>query len=264
MTPQIDLERARRPGRKLRTLLKRFPPHPAPESVHTLRTQTRKLEAMLDALFREDDREAKRLRKALKPVRKAAGRVRDMDVLTAKVLALHMEPAQQDCMGKLVEHMAGLRTRHVRTLARAINRYGKRARKLLKRYLRRLRKESGNAAAAACAVRAGELATELNHWPQLRAANLHAFRIRAKELSYMLQLRKGTDRQELETYGRAKDAAGDWHDWVELQRLAEEMLGAPNEAAVLRKIRRTTREKLRLALRAAQAARDQGEAKAAA
>lgn len=260
---RVDMEKARRPGRKLRKLLKRFPANPAPEHVHMLRTQTRKVEATLDALLPEGNREAKRLTKALKPMRKAAGRVRDMDVLLRKALALGMKPEQKS-VATLIEHMDRLRKEYLRALARSIRRHGKKSRKLLKRYLRMLKETSESAATAECAVRLGEAAAELNHWPQLEVANLHAFRIRAKEISYMLQLMEDADGNALETFARVKDTAGDWHDWVELQRLAQSVLDAERDAAVLAKIHQAARKKLHAALMAANAARKHGREKLAA
>jgi CHAD domain-containing protein len=54
--------------RKLRKSFKNLPKDPSPEAVHKLRTQTRRLEAIVTALTPGQNRKARRLLKALTPV----------------------------------------------------------------------------------------------------------------------------------------------------------------------------------------------------
>jgi hypothetical protein len=72
----IELERLEKPIRKLRSNLKHWPSDPSVEMVHKFRTQTRRLEATLNSLnsfMLEQEPEMRRLLKAMRPVRKAAG-----------------------------------------------------------------------------------------------------------------------------------------------------------------------------------------------
>src|SRR5260370_33959670 len=84
----MDFERTSKPVRRLRKLLKRLPQNPSPEEVHELRTQTRKLEAMLHAFSQVSSGNEGRILRVMKPMLRAAGRVRDMDVLIAKASTL--------------------------------------------------------------------------------------------------------------------------------------------------------------------------------
>lgn len=257
---ETNLDKAAKPGKKLRKLLKGFPRDPSPEVVHALRTRTRKLEATVHALFPENHKPAKKLLKAMKPVRKAAGHVRDMDVLIANASTVGAE-AGPERMVKLVEHLAGLRRKQVERLNEAIAKHKNKARKLLKKHIDQIGKEAGENSAL---DRIQNMAAELEHWPKLHKENLHEFRKHAKELRYMLQLKADADRQAIDAFGRVKDTAGDWHDWLELLKQAEDVLNAETDAAVLKEIRDTMREKLRLALTAANAVRRQGPVRLAA
>lgn len=248
----VDLNRATKPAKKLRKLLKSFPADPSPGDVHSLRTQTRRLEAYVHELFAEDDNEAGKLLKAVKPVRRAAGKVRDMDVLIGKSCAVRVKP-EQECMIKLAEHLAGMRKKHLERLEKTIHRRSSKARKLLKEYLRRMSESDATAGERPDRIR--ELTAELEHWPKLHAQNLHEFRIHAKELRYMLQLKVHQDRAAIAAFGRIKDTAGDWHDWVELEQIARQVLNPETDDAVLREMHNTMREKLRVALTAANAVR---------
>ncbi len=74
------VETAVKPLRKLYKELKDFPADPSAEQVHELRTQARRLEAVVHTFSSDSDGEGQRLLKLMKPVRKAAGKVRDVDV----------------------------------------------------------------------------------------------------------------------------------------------------------------------------------------
>lgn len=77
----MDRKSLQEPFRKLRKTLKGFPKGASPNDVHRLRTRIRRTEATAHALTLDQQKAGKRLIKGLKPARKAAGDVRDMDVL---------------------------------------------------------------------------------------------------------------------------------------------------------------------------------------
>lgn len=257
---EVDLEKALKPARKLRKQLKDFSADASPEQVHLLRTQSRRIEASVHALLPQDDKLARRLLKAIKPIRRAAGHVRDMDVFIGNTLRLrHTNKAgvAEEDVVQLVEQLSNLRRRNIATLADTVARKQSSLRKLLKKYRKALKASAGaqrNGHPAATQV----LASELDHWPRLQADNLHDFRIRSKELRYMLQLSPQPNRRSLEKLGKVKDSAGQWHDWLELQDLAVKLLGDSDHAPLLRAVRAVTREKLRDALAAANAVRKEG------
>src|SRR5581483_9347322 len=79
---------------KLRKSLKQFPKDPTPEEVHDLRTRTRRVESILQALEMNSSGKQHKLLDGLSVVRKRSGRVRDMDVFTADVIGLDVKKDQ--------------------------------------------------------------------------------------------------------------------------------------------------------------------------
>src|ERR1700680_1478992 len=87
----LDPAKLQEPLRKLRKLMKHFPKRPSPERVHNLRTRTRRIEAMLEALTLTSRRNERPLLQELVPGRRKAGKVRDMDVFTGFSASLHSD-----------------------------------------------------------------------------------------------------------------------------------------------------------------------------
>ena len=252
----LDIERVGKPPRKLRRLLKKFPPNPDPETVHQLRTQMRRLEATLHALSPQNPVKARRMLKVLKPIRRAAGRVRDMDVLIVNSAGLSV---QSDGLIRLIEHMSAIRTADASRLHRKVKRSQREARSLLKDFARNLRRlppdRSGMPARSASPQ---ILAEKLDHYPGLNQQNLHEFRKTVKELGYMLQLVPHPDNLRLNAYEKVKDTTGDWHDWLELKCLAESVLDPGEDTLMLSEIRGILQKKFHTALNAANALRRGG------
>ncbi|HLI03494.1 MAG TPA: CHAD domain-containing protein, partial [Terracidiphilus sp.] len=108
----MEFDRIERPLRQMRNLLKLLPDDPAPEQVHMLRTRARRIEAVAAALEPVSGKAARQLVKAIRPVRKAAGGVRDMDVLTQELLAMPRDGINappNSSLARLVEHLSALR-----------------------------------------------------------------------------------------------------------------------------------------------------------
>jgi len=241
----VDMERALKSLRRLRTAMQDLSGDTSPEQIHRLRTQARRLESIVLALS-PDEAAARRLLKLVKPVRKASGKVRDMDVILAKLFELSCEGAEE-ALVRLGEHLAGVREHHLDRLCRVVERRRKPVRRLAKRYARHLKKEEEAGTAfspAACRV----LMAELEHWPKLHAENLHEFRIRAKKLRYVLQLAPNVEPAHMQALTATKDATGDWHDWLELGHIASQVLDGEADRDLLRRIESVTREKLHTAL----------------
>ena len=243
----------------MRELLKDLSPDPDPETVHELRTQTRKLEAVLHAFSPENTSEARHTLGLMKPVRRAAGRVRDMDVLIAKAAGLSSR-VQSEGLARLTEHMSAIRAADARRLYRKVKRCRKKARSSLKRLLRHLEHSQASMHNGASPGPSSSqiLAQKLAHWPPLTPENLHEFRKGVKELHYMLQLVPDSDDHRMRSYARVKDATGDWHDWMGLRCLAESVLDSNGDAPMLSEIRTILRQKLREALNAANSLRKSG------
>src|SRR5436309_1686975 len=78
----LDVNRAEKPVRKLRKLLKKMPAMPGADDIHDFRTSSRRIEATLQALSLDSGHNCRRILKQISRLRKRAGKVRDMDVLT--------------------------------------------------------------------------------------------------------------------------------------------------------------------------------------
>src|SRR5208282_4650996 len=111
---EIDPDNMKQPARKLRKSLKSLPRNLPIEYVHGLRTQTGRLEAIIAASVLERKKLARQLLKTIKPVRKAAGEVRDMDVLAAKARTL--SGRRNDSVARLVKHLVDTRIKSARAL----------------------------------------------------------------------------------------------------------------------------------------------------
>jgi CHAD domain-containing protein len=256
---KVDIDKAMRPARRLRKLLKEIPSELMPEYVHKIRTQARKLEATAHAISFVHDRRASRLLKKVEPLRKAAGKVRDMDVMIDKVLSMAegIEVDGRDALLRLTEQMAAVREKSAEGLRRLLRDEGKPLRRKLQGYARRMKKAEPDEVAESMAA-PQILTVQLQHWPRLKAENLHEFRIHAKELRYMLQLAPEANEHMVQAFGRVKDVAGEWHDWLQLREYAGKVLDDKADHAVLRRLREMEHAKLRAALAAANAVRHNG------
>src|SRR5438128_2546871 len=255
---QMSLRPAKlqKPLRKLRKMLNKIPRKPAPEQVHDLRTLMRRIEAMFRALMIESKRNQKRLLKALKPVRKKAGKVRDMDVLTGFASKLRPD-GDEECLVELLEYLGAERYKQARKLHRVVQWNRKAIASRLKRSSEYIEKvlahsqqhsEKETEWAIDAMSLALQLSNELASWPRLDAGNFHPFRLKVKELRYALQLAKNPDADLIESLGEVKDAIGEWHDWEELTGIAGKVLDHGPGRNLIRMIRSTAKEKFDHAL----------------
>ena len=253
---KLQADRVEKPLRKLRKQVNGFGSNPRPDEVHSLRTQTRRLEATVAALAIEREKEPRRLLRLVTPVRKAAGKVRDMDVLIGHVLTLSCERGSASVV-RLLEDLASLRVKSARKLERVVSRHTGEIRKRLKLSSKLMRKRLKDGSAAVDGDAAPQiLITELSHWPGLDEGNLHLFRIRIKELRYMVQLNPQADEKLLQALGDVKEEIGEWHDWVELSNIAGKVLDPRSDGDLLKRIAKTAEEKLQIALAGANRLRE--------
>jgi len=259
----IDRDRATKHFDKLRKSLRNLPKHPSPKQVHSLRTSIRRAEAILDVLIVGKNSDKNCLRNAIKPVRKKAGHVRDMDVLIAFTAKLSKE-IDDLCVVQLIEHLSRERIRSANKLLKTFSKTKKPARRCLKEcsYLVEIqfsaakkRKHAIHEIPAEALTHAYSLWMDLSEWPQLTAENLHPFRLKVKELRYVLQLFSNQDKGFIGALGRAKDAIGEWHDWHALSMVAVDILKNHADCPLAMKIRSATKQKLHQALSVSNAMR---------
>lgn len=224
--------------------------------VHRLRTTTRRIEAQLLLLEEMPAaptlRHARRLRRELKRVRRAAGEVRDVDVLLERVAALRAPattaaktPWQND-RERLQRHLRAERRRNARGLKDLLQHRSK-----MERLARRLLAELEEAPRVRLA--ASSLARLAGLWFAQRMADarrcddettrLHEMRKAAKLARYMAE--NAPDRRSAAGRLAARmealqEAGGRWHDAVTLEQVAAGRLGStsPLTEAVRRRARR--------------------------
>lgn len=131
----IDQDRIQKSIRKLRKFAKNLPEQPTPEEIHDLRTNARKLEAMFQALSLDSRKNEQQLIKEVRKLRKRAGKVRDLDVLTGHLAGVHVD-GENDCQVQLLEYLGSERQKPALKLYGFINKQRANLRN-------RLRKASG-------------------------------------------------------------------------------------------------------------------------
>jgi CHAD domain-containing protein len=215
------------------------------------------------------------LLKTVTVLRRAAGEVRDMDVLIDNARGLAKGDPQDDdqgCLERLVDHLCAIRVQSASELHETVTERRKAARHDLKRYSKQVEKIFGAAKPDSSKVRASseqagtssqvdpvavalDFASELSHWPRLHANNIHPFRIKVKTLLYVVELAKEADEKFVNMLDEVKDRIGEWHDWHELRRIVRKTLDHQGGCRVRKQIEEIEKQKLKQALAAANAMR---------
>jgi len=252
----LDRNRLLKPAKKLRKLVSRIKSSPDPEEVHDLRTNTRRFEAMFAALSLEARGIDKAILKDLGRLRKRAGKVRDMDVLTG--FASQLQPqGEESCSVQLLEYLGAQRKKKAARLCEEASDLRSRLRKELKRttaVLTGLLRESGDAAspddaASDATAKAAKLAVRLGTPRRLSRGNLHPYRLRIKELQNVLRMASDSAHHRfIHDLGEVKDAIGEWHDYEELVSIAQDVLEHGPGCGLLAELKHTARKKYEVAL----------------
>jgi CHAD domain-containing protein len=249
----VEFKKVRKPGRKLRKLLKRMGARPTPEQVHDFRTNSRKLEANLEAFGMDGSRLGKRVLKPLSRFRKRAGKIRDMDVLTSYAASIQPQDSEKDCAVQLLEYLGAKRRRHAKKFNGASRQNGPVLIKRLNKIERELAKaeartENGGRPESMASSMALQLGSRLASGARLNHSNLHPFRLRVKDLRNVLRLADDPDQNLLNALGSVKDVIGEWHDWEELVGIAEKTLDHGTQCKLTQTLKATTQKKFDNAL----------------
>lgn len=244
----LDQKLSRSAFRKLGRQLTKLSAKAAPENVHRFRTYGRRIEALLDELIPDLNRNDKRLLRMLARLRSKAGKVRDLDVQIAALrnLKIPQEPARKS---QLLLTLTEERRLREKKLERAFD----------SETMRELRKRLKRAAATEIPETTDPLAVALrqldklgrDHGP-LTEKMLHQYRIVGKRARYLAEL-AGSNPQAMSLVNQLKsmqDVIGDWHDWLKLSEKAERLFGAPQESALVSALHNVARAKFRLAVAA--------------
>jgi CHAD domain-containing protein len=233
-----------------------------PEAVHRLRTGSRRLQAMLEAMLREAgpaahalERPARVWLRELKQVRRAAGPVRDLDV-QRKLLEtwIGKQTPEQDTTPGNEANRVGAEMKQ----ADAVDAWLKSERKHLAHGMQKqIRKRQQGLAEGqgalftaitrvplgrsmalrpADAVALEAFVRAADAMPLLHAENLHDFRKATKKARYVAEAGAEGGSSVARALKRVQDAIGEWHDWVCLGKEAQEALGqgAPELTAAFR------------------------------
>jgi CHAD domain-containing protein len=253
----LDPDRIQKSVRELQKTLKKASQRSTPEVVHDLRTRIRRFETTVEALALDSKRNERRLLKRLGRIRKRAGKVRDLDVLTSDLAGLHIKE-ENNCLVQLFEYLGAERYKHTSRLVRFLRQDRAVLRKRLKRTSRRIERllgknhhassPEGEAIATAMAS-AIELASELSTPVTLNRGNLHEFRLKVKQLLDVLQMSDDANHVRfVESLGKVKDAIGEWHDWEELIVIAARILHHGPSCRLLHEFRVVSSRKYECAL----------------
>ena len=253
----LDTERMAEDVRKLRKTLKKMDRESSPAEVHKLRRRARRIEAALGALPAVAKGSARHLARDCRRLRRRAGRVRDMDVLTSHLAAAHVDD-DPDCLVRLFEYLGAERYRQARRLHAMVDKKGRTVRKGLKRTASRIQglakegRDDQRRTAAEAAGSAMTLSKQLANPAVLTRRNLHAYRLKLKELRDVLQLGGNAGHKKfVSLLGSAKDTIGEWHDWEELIAIAGEVLDDGPHCRLQRRLKARSDRAYRRALAAA-------------
>jgi CHAD domain-containing protein len=248
----LDIGPIKKNIHKLRKLVKKVPGRPNPEEIHDLRTQIRRFQTMIEALGLNCKRNERGLLRQLARIRKRAGKIRDMDVLTGLASTVQVD-GERDCLVQLLEYLGAERYRHAEQLHTLTGKSSAQLRRRLKRTLARVRRfipdhkkngSDGLSRSADTTAFVLRLSNELASPATLNRKNLHTYRLKIKELRYALEMADDPRNQEfIDRLGEIKDAIGKWHDWEELIVIAEDVLDHGAVCKLLREMKRISTRK---------------------
>ncbi|HUX45151.1 MAG TPA: CHAD domain-containing protein [Terracidiphilus sp.] len=246
--------------------LERCRQKPSRKRVHGLRVSTLRLQAELERWMENADaedparaaverwmRQAQALRKALKPVR-------EVDVQLQMLLGLEEEgdarrltvPVCSRTCRQQTKEMAERLKEKRKDLAHQLTNAVETRHHRLTRRCDELQLALGPAPARFPAPEEGAvqrlLARTAEEFPELSAANLHAFRKRVKRARYAAEGAAGNElaQRQAACLGRMQTVAGEWHDWQALAKRARRMLGKRDAGDGLATLLETVEEAERL------------------
>ena len=258
----LDFKRVQKSVRKIRKLLKKMSAKPTLDQVHDFRTNSRQMEATLES-FGLTSGLGRRVLKPLSRLRKRAGKIRDMDVLTGHAAGIHTKDSEQDCAVELLEYLGAQRRKHARKFHSISRQDGPKLRRRLKRAARKFAKLEAKVGQARRpkpkpepSASALALGAELASTPRLNRSSLHPFRLKVKELRNVLKLAQSPDHDLVNALGDVKDAIGEWHDWQQLVTIAEKASDHGTQCKLIQELKTVAAAKYGRALSQAEKLRD--------
>lgn len=221
-----------------------------PRNVHRLRTSIRRLEAILEELSPELNRNQRKVVRLLARLRRCAGKVRDIDVLVAALRSLRVSD-QPGRKTQILSTLADLRIAREEKFLKVFNRVSVReTRERLKRAESDLHLPDNFPGPLALASRNfARLATEHQ---TLTEDSLHQYRIRGKRVRYLAEL--AGDDPEAQVFVHhlksMQDVLGEWHDWLTLAQFVAKLTNSSTNSPLLSALNNITRAKFHEAIHA--------------
>jgi CHAD domain-containing protein len=218
-------------------------------NIHRMRTSMRRLEAVLEELSPELDRNQRKLLKVLARLRRRAGKVRDIDVHVAalRTLKLSDEPGRKT---QILSKFADLRIARERKLSKVFDEMP------MREIRKRLRRAEANFQLGDRFPGAFQLAyasfIRLTHdHEDLQESDLHAYRIRGKRARYVAELASNETEAKafVDALKNMQDVLGDWHDWLTLSQAVAKLSNSSSNSPLLSALNNIARAKFHEAVR---------------
>lgn len=229
---------------------------PTAKGAHFYRTSLRRFEAWSDVFHPRAASEQKQALKFLDKLRKATGKLRDSEV--------HL-----DLLGQLSGANSGEKRKLEKTLRSRRNSYEKKLKALLRdpilagiwsrlRVLGEVEPQDSNAKEPHTIAGMGALALDeyrafVQRRGTLSADNLHAYRLECKRFRYTAELAGDTPEIDnlIATWKEVQDVIGEWHDYLTLAEVADDVL---NDSPLHATLQEMTDKKFTESLRAVEKA----------
>jgi CHAD domain-containing protein len=210
---------------------------PSRKNVHALRSQTLRLRVALQQRLQERggdsvaadaflrwNREGKRLRRALEPVRDADVYLARLNSLRSRLQGTEDGATQPNprCLREISQLEGRLkrqRQRRIGELAAVIDARGKRLNRLSREIETALQPRLPSTAHSTAQAAWGIFERQAREIHELDSANLHTYRKRLKQALYLAEISAATDplaRRLAADLKKIHKATGEWHDWQAL------------------------------------------------
>jgi CHAD domain-containing protein len=260
---KLDLTPLRSDTKKLRKVLRKRSSKLDPEAVHKLRTRIHRFAVGVDALEMCTGKKQPAVRKRLRKIRRAAGKVRDLDVFVSSLASLRHDPGDT-CFVRLLLHIGAKRKKKMAKLSSILRKNSSTLRRDVKSVFACLQRYAGKSMTrpdnkAIESINAARV-KQFHRAAQpvrLTRNNLHEYRKEIKKLRDMLRTAPFAGPEQITgTLGQTKDAIGSWHDWNELAVFARKRLSG-ERCKLISAIKKQADAKYAQALGAAERTRKQ-------
>jgi CHAD domain-containing protein len=232
--------------KKLDRQLTKATKKPTPENIHKFRTNSRRVETVLDRLVVNPARSTKKLVRLLSKLRKKAGKVRDLDVQAASLRGLKI--AQSAQKNQLLRSLSSEREQREKKFSKALDKPTvQELRQRLRRTARQIEVPEGMEPLSIALQEFGKLGEDA---APLSAVKLHQYRITGKQARYLAETAEKDPEGErvIEQLKRMQDVIGDWHDWLTLTQRAEKLFNGDKSSPLVAAMKNLTRAKFRQGL----------------